>query len=349
MIIAMERQGMVAINTHMHGAGGNTYFTKRDGKDKSTRVDYILVQSNHTSMITGCMTDKRRGFALQSNGGYQLNDHIPIVMNANFGAKLCSRKKKNWIDKNDMRHAMINKKDEKILDVQRQMEEYAVKKNAEDKNYHLTNVGERWDDMSRELARVEGDVYSASNRVRRSDNCIELYKQLLLIRVDGCRRMDEISWVLNKGCTIVDVIKYTITIVDVRRMNKLEAMAREEEEWRGMSMTEENETDEDKEDEEENTEYTTKKEPRWRGGSISSNYEVEEQEQILIQTKYGYVRNEGACRVILKMWPTAVRKLRTEKQMDAERKKRHLDNRRAEAAHLEEDEKITTLLECGTP
>ena len=160
-----------------------------------------------------------------------MNDHIPIVMNANFGAKLCSRKKKNWIDKNDMRHAMINKDDEKRLDVQRQMEEYDVKKNAEDKNYHLTNVGERWDDMSRELARVEGDVYSASNRVKRSDNSIELYKQLLLIRVDGCRRMDEIRWVLNKGCTIVDVIKYTIIIVDVRRMNKLEAMAREE---RGM-------------------------------------------------------------------------------------------------------------------
>jgi len=35
--------------------------------------------------------------------------------------------------------------------------------------------------------------------------------------------------------------------------------------------------------------------------------------------------------------------------MDAERKKKHLDNRRAEAAQLEEDENITTLLECGIP
>ena len=94
MIIAMKRQGMVAINTHMDGAGGNAYFTKRDGKDKSTRVDYILMQKNHTSMIKGCMPDKRKGFDIQTHGGYQLDDHIPIVINANFGAKLCIRKKK---------------------------------------------------------------------------------------------------------------------------------------------------------------------------------------------------------------------------------------------------------------
>jgi hypothetical protein len=161
--------------------------------------------------------------------------------------------------------------------------------------------------------------------------------------------MDEISWVLNKGCTIVDVIKYTITIVDVRRMNKLEAMAREEEEWRGMSMTEENETDEDKEDEEENTEYTTKKEPRWRGGSISLSCEVEEQEQILIQTKHGYLRREGACRVIFKMWPTAARKLRTEKQMDAGRKKSIWTIEERRQHNWRKMKKITTLLECGTP
>jgi hypothetical protein len=47
------------------------------------------------------------------------------------------------------------------------------------------------------------------------------------------------------------------------------------------------------------------------------------------------------------MWPTAARKLRTEKQMDAERKNKHQENRKAEAAQLEEDEKITILLECG--
>jgi hypothetical protein len=349
MIIAMERQGMTAINTHVQGAGGNTYFTKRDGKDKSTRVDYILMQSNHTSMIKGCMTDKRQGFALQTNGGYQLNDHIPIVMNANFGAKLCARKKKNWIDKNDMRNAMINKDDERRLNVRRRMEEYFEMKNADDKNFHLTNAGERWDGLSRELARVEADVYSKSDRGKRSDNSIELYKQLLQIRLDGSRRLDEISWVLNKGCSILDMIKYIIDIMYARRMDKLEAQAREEEGRRGMITTEEDETDEDKEDEEENTEYTTKKEPQWRGGSISSNYDVEEQEQTLLQTKYGYLRKEGAVRAIFKMWPTAARKLRTEKQMDVERKKKHLDNRRAEAAQLEEDEKITTLLECGIP
>jgi hypothetical protein len=234
-------------------------------------------------------------------------------MNANFGAKLCAGKKKNWIDKNDMRNAMINKDDEKRLTIRRRMEEYLEMKNADDKNFHLTNAGERWDGLSRELARVEADVYSKSDRGKRSDNSTELYKQLLLIRLDGSRRLDEISWVLNKGCSILDMIKYIIDIMYARRMDKLEAQAREEEGRRGMSTTEEDETDEDKEDEEENTEYTTKKEPQWRGGSISSNYDVEEQEQTLIQTKYGYLRKEGAVRAIFKMWPTAARKLRTEK------------------------------------
>jgi hypothetical protein len=339
MIIAMERHGMIAINTHYHGAGGNTYFTRRDGKDKSTRVDYILMQNNHTSMIKGCMPDKRKGFELQTNGGYQLNDHIPIVINANFGAKLCSRKKKNWIDKNDMRKAMINKDDEKRLTVRIRMEEYLEEKNVDDKNFHLTNAGERWDGLSRELARVESEVYSRSDRGKRSDNSIELYKQLLQIRLDGSRRLDEISWVLRQGCDTLNVIKYIMDIMQARRIYKTEAQAREDEELRGMMTLEEDETDEDKEDEEENNEYMTKKDPQWRGGSISSNYEVEEQEQTLIQTKYGYLRKEGAVRAIFTMWPTAARKLRTEKQMDTERKNKHQENRKAEAAQLEEDEK----------
>jgi hypothetical protein len=33
--------------------------------------------------------------------------------------------------------------------------------------------------------------------------------------------------------------------------------------------------------------------------------------------------------------------------MDTERKNKHQENRKAEAAQLEEDEKITILLECG--
>ena len=76
-----------------------------------------------------------------------------------------------------MRNAMINKDDEKRLNIRRRMEEYFEMKNADDKNFHLTNAGERWDDMSRELARVEADVYSKSDRGRRSDNSTELYKQ----------------------------------------------------------------------------------------------------------------------------------------------------------------------------
>jgi hypothetical protein len=132
-------------------------------------------------------------------------------------------------------------------------------------------------------------------------------------------------------------------------MNKLEAMAREEEAWRGMSRAEEDETDEDKEDEEENTEYTTKKEPRWRGGSISVNCEDEEQEQTLIQTKHGYLRREGACRAIFKMWPTAARKLRMEKQLDAERKKNIWTTEERRQHNWKKVNKITTQLECGTP
>ena len=65
---------------------------------------------------------------------------------------------------------------------------------------------------------------------------------------------------------------------------------------------------------------------------------MEEQEQTLIQTKYGYLRKEGAVRAIFTMWPTAARKLRTEKQMDTERKNKHQENRKAVAAQLEEDE-----------
>jgi hypothetical protein len=39
MIMAMKKHGMIAINTHFSGAGGDTYFTQRDGKEKSTRVE----------------------------------------------------------------------------------------------------------------------------------------------------------------------------------------------------------------------------------------------------------------------------------------------------------------------
>jgi hypothetical protein len=152
-------------------------------------------------------------------------------------------------------------------------------KNADDKNFHLTNAGERWDGLSRELARVESEVYSRSDRGKRIDNSIELYKQLLQIRLDGSRRLDEISWVLRQGCSILDMIKYIMDIMQARRIDKTEAQAREDDELRGVMTLEEDETDEDKEDEEENNEYMTKKDPQWRGGSISSNYEVEEQEQ----------------------------------------------------------------------
>jgi hypothetical protein len=118
--------------------------------------------------------------------------------------------------------------------------------------------------LSRELARVEADVYSRSDRGKRSDNSIELYKQLLQIRLDGSRRLGEISWVLRQGCSILDMIKYIMDIMQARRIDKLEAQAREEEGRRGMNTTEEDETDEDKEDEEENTEYTTKNDPQRR-------------------------------------------------------------------------------------
>jgi exonuclease III len=93
MITAMERHGMIAINTHYKDAGGSTYFTRRDEKEWSTRVDYILMQNNHTTIVKGCATDKRGGFNLQTSRCYRLYDHIPIIMNASFGAKLCSRKK----------------------------------------------------------------------------------------------------------------------------------------------------------------------------------------------------------------------------------------------------------------
>ena len=101
------------------------------------------------------------------------------------------------------------------------MEEYLEMKNVDDKNFHLTNAGERWDGLSRELARVEADVYSRSDRGKRSDNSIELYKQLLQIRLDGSRRLDEISWVLRQGCSILDMIKYIMDITQARRIDHL--------------------------------------------------------------------------------------------------------------------------------
>ena len=36
---------MIAINTHWKEASGATYFTKREGKDKSIRVDHILIKA----------------------------------------------------------------------------------------------------------------------------------------------------------------------------------------------------------------------------------------------------------------------------------------------------------------
>ena len=50
---------MVAIHTHYKGAGGHTYFTRRGGKEWSSRVDYILMQDNHTTIVKGCAPDKK--------------------------------------------------------------------------------------------------------------------------------------------------------------------------------------------------------------------------------------------------------------------------------------------------
>ena len=91
-------------------------------------------------MVKGCTPDQRRGFALQSNGGYQLNDHIPVVMNADFGAKLSSRKKTNWIDKNHIRMAILNKDDERRQALKTAMDRYIEEYIAQDKNWQLTNA-----------------------------------------------------------------------------------------------------------------------------------------------------------------------------------------------------------------
>ncbi len=67
MVKTMKKVGMIAINTHWEGAGGPTYFTQRDGKDKSTRVDYILIPATRTSTVWDVQTMPEVGKATQDS------------------------------------------------------------------------------------------------------------------------------------------------------------------------------------------------------------------------------------------------------------------------------------------
>jgi hypothetical protein len=240
-------------------------------------------------------------------------------MNVDFGAKLCSRKKANWIDKNWIRASILNNEDERRQTVKTQMEDYFEENIAKDKNYHITNAGERWGNLSRKLAQVETKVYGVQNgRKIRSNINNELFKQLLQIRENGRRRLDEISWVLEQGCNILNVIKYVFVIMKERQTRITEARAREDEDFRVITALERDETDEEDEEMGDHG-FASKQTTHWIGGNISSNYE-EDGEQQLIQTKYGHIRKEGIKRAILQMWTTAARKLRIEKQINHERK-----------------------------
>ena len=218
------------------------------------------------------------------------------------------------------------------------MEDYFEENIAKDKNYHLTNAGERWDNLSRKLAQVETEVYGVQNgRKTRSNINNELFKQLLQVRENGRRRLDGISWVLEQGCNILNVIKYLFVIMKERQTRITEARTRENEDFRVMAALESDETDEDDEAMGEHS-ITSRQTTHWIGGNISSNYE-EDGEQQLIQTKYGHIRKEGIQRAILQMWITAARKLRIEKQINHERKNGNNEKRKAEAIELEENEK----------
>ncbi len=218
------------------------------------------------------------------------------------------------------------------------MEEYIEENIVKDKNYHLTNAGERWGNLSRHVALVEANVYSVQNgRKTRSSTHNKLYAQLLQIREDGRRRLEGIRWVLEQGCNTLDVIKYLFVIMSKRQTRITEARVREDEDFRAMTAQERDETDEE-EDEMGEHSLANEQTTHWIGGNISSDYD-EEGELQLIQTKYGYLRKEGMQRAIFQMWITAARKLRIEKQLNYDRNNCQEEKRKAEAMELEEDEK----------
>ncbi len=92
-------------------------------RNKNTRVDYILIPATSTSTVWDVQTMPEVGWEIQGNTGFKLNDHIPIRMLMNFGAKRACKAESKYICKEVMRKAMQNQNDSHRKQLLRAVEE----------------------------------------------------------------------------------------------------------------------------------------------------------------------------------------------------------------------------------
>ena len=71
---------------------------------------------------------------------------------------------------------------------------------------------------------------------------------------------------------------------------------------------------------------------------IRTTQDEDEEDQTIVQTKYGHIRKSGMMRAIFTMWPTAAKKVRIRKLLNEERKSMNDKKREDEATQLGEDE-----------
>jgi hypothetical protein len=131
-------------------------------RNKNTRVDYILIPATSTSTVWDVQTMPEIGWEIQGNAGFKLNDHIPIRMLMNFGAKRASKPASNFICKEVMRKAMQDPNDSHRKQLLRAVEEeYEQKKmeEGEEDAETILSAGQRWDRLSRIVAKVEQETF----------------------------------------------------------------------------------------------------------------------------------------------------------------------------------------------
>ncbi len=162
------------------------------------------------------------------------------------------------------------------------------------------SAGQRWERLSRTVAKVEQETFiKIPRKWAHNENHESLYRELVDIRLVGRCKLEGLEWFLKNGASVICIVKF---ILDIIKSNK-----------------------------------------RIKAG----DGQAMEKNHSMIMTKRGGIRERHMKLAILKMWMTAAKKVRKEKQMNKEASNDKKEKKTRQAQEMEKQRQPITPLESG--
>jgi len=120
-----------------------------------------------------------------------------------------------------MRKAMQDKNDPYRRQLLKEVEdEHEVNKKEEDEaiDEEKGSAGQRWDRLSRTVAKAEQEIFKKIPRKwTHNENHEYLYRELVDIRLVGRCRLEGLEWFLKNGASIICIVKFLLDIIKSKR------------------------------------------------------------------------------------------------------------------------------------